>query len=353
LKSEGATPALAPRHAAIAAPTSTPAPLPGPLRSGAEALGGFSLADVRVHRDSPEPAKLGALAFARGSDIHLGPGQERHLPHEAWHVVQQKQGRVNPTTQLKGIPVDQGSSLEAEADHFGARFSSPTALFPRARESAVRSGAGQAGAADVIQLKMGNEGQDPTLSDLTSLNKDINKTFTTYAGALTMTLGLEGKVEHKTVAAVVEALTEPQIKKGKTAIGMEVGTQLGEIAAILRGEWSVPPMASLIHPRTPSPFISTDVGRFNVKTSMSLIPFSVTSEIKPQDVEIDLGGGHVAVLSITYSISAEPTQEPPEAQDSIDWNRVLYNVGQAVLKVIYAIVTLIALVLIFIGLSLA
>src|SRR4051794_29915410 len=70
----------------------TSASLPHALRRNAEALGGFSLADVRVHRDSPEPAKLGAHAFARGSDIHLGPGQEEHLPHEAWHVVQQKQG---------------------------------------------------------------------------------------------------------------------------------------------------------------------------------------------------------------------------------------------------------------------
>ena len=29
-----------------------------------------------------------ALAYAQGSDIHLAPGQEQHLPHEAWHVVQ-------------------------------------------------------------------------------------------------------------------------------------------------------------------------------------------------------------------------------------------------------------------------
>ena len=29
----------------------------------------------------------------RARDIHLGPGQEKHLPHEAWHVVQQKQGQ--------------------------------------------------------------------------------------------------------------------------------------------------------------------------------------------------------------------------------------------------------------------
>ena len=25
-----------------------------------------------------------------GQDMPIGPGEERHLPHEAWHVVQQK-----------------------------------------------------------------------------------------------------------------------------------------------------------------------------------------------------------------------------------------------------------------------
>jgi hypothetical protein len=28
----------------------------------------------------------------RVADIHIGPGQEKHLAHEAWHTVQQKQG---------------------------------------------------------------------------------------------------------------------------------------------------------------------------------------------------------------------------------------------------------------------
>src|SRR6185503_18138058 len=68
------------------------------------------------------PARLGAFAYTQGSDIHLGPGQERHLPHEAWHVVQQKQGRVAPTRQLMGgAPVNDDRGLEREADLMGAR----------------------------------------------------------------------------------------------------------------------------------------------------------------------------------------------------------------------------------------
>lgn len=125
LKSEGAT-LTRPRAAAPA-----PAPLPERLRSGAEALGGFSLADVRVHRNSPEPAKLGALAFARGGDIHLGPGQEQHLPHEAWHVVQQKQGRVQATGRIGGIATNSDARLEDEADTMADRV---TSRFPSVPE---------------------------------------------------------------------------------------------------------------------------------------------------------------------------------------------------------------------------
>jgi hypothetical protein len=39
---------------------------------------------------------MNALAFAQGADVHLAPGQESFLQHEAWHVVQQRQGKGNP-----------------------------------------------------------------------------------------------------------------------------------------------------------------------------------------------------------------------------------------------------------------
>ncbi|WP_197714561.1 eCIS core domain-containing protein [Nitrosomonas supralitoralis] len=66
--------------------------LPDNLKSGIENLSGYSMDDVKVHRNSDKPDQLQAHAYAQGTDIHLGPGQEKHLPHEAWHVVQQKQG---------------------------------------------------------------------------------------------------------------------------------------------------------------------------------------------------------------------------------------------------------------------
>ena len=96
--------------------------LPDNLKSGVENLSGHSLDDVKVHYGSSKPAELQAHAYAQGTDIHVAPGQEKHLPHEAWHVVQQKEGRVRPTKQLKGTThINDDAGLEAEADVMGAK----------------------------------------------------------------------------------------------------------------------------------------------------------------------------------------------------------------------------------------
>lgn len=95
--------------------------LPNNIKNGIENLSGMSLDDVKVHYNSDKPKGVGAHAYAQGNDIHVGPGQEKHLAHEAWHVVQQRQGRVNPTTSVKGLPVNDNPALEKEADVMGAK----------------------------------------------------------------------------------------------------------------------------------------------------------------------------------------------------------------------------------------
>ncbi len=96
--------------------------LPDTLKTGIETLSGYSMDDVKVHYNSPAPAQLQAHAYAQGTDIHVAPGQEQHLPHEAWHVVQQKQGRVQPTQQLKGkVNINDDTGLEKEADVMGGK----------------------------------------------------------------------------------------------------------------------------------------------------------------------------------------------------------------------------------------
>ena len=74
---------------------------PDNLRAGLEKLSGVELSDVKVHHNSHKPQQVGALAYTKGNDIHIAPGQEKYLPHEGWHAVQQKQGIVKPTLQMK------------------------------------------------------------------------------------------------------------------------------------------------------------------------------------------------------------------------------------------------------------
>jgi hypothetical protein len=96
--------------------------LPDNLKNGIENLSGYAMDDVTVHYNSSKPAQLRAHAYTQGTAIHVAPGQQQHLPHEAWHVVQQKQGRVKPTLQMKGkVNVNDDGGLEREADVMGER----------------------------------------------------------------------------------------------------------------------------------------------------------------------------------------------------------------------------------------
>lgn len=99
------------------------AALPAVLQSGVQALSGLALDDVQVRHGSSLPARYGALAITQGKTIHLAPGQDQHLAHEAWHVVQQRQGRVAATLPAQAglAPVNDDAALEAEADVMGQR----------------------------------------------------------------------------------------------------------------------------------------------------------------------------------------------------------------------------------------
>ncbi|NEQ77116.1 MAG: DUF4157 domain-containing protein [Okeania sp. SIO2C9] len=103
------------------APVENRTGIPDSLKVGLEQLSGLDMSGVRVHYNSAKPAQLNALAYTQGQNIEVGPGQERHLPHEGWHVVQQMQGRVKPTMQTKGMSINDDAALECEADVFGQK----------------------------------------------------------------------------------------------------------------------------------------------------------------------------------------------------------------------------------------
>jgi len=97
--------------------------LPNSLQTNIEHLAGTPMDDVEVHYNSREPSRFGAKAVTRDDQIHLSPGEEDQLHHEAWHAAQQKQGRVNATGNIDGFPVNSQPALEHEADIMGARAS--------------------------------------------------------------------------------------------------------------------------------------------------------------------------------------------------------------------------------------
>jgi hypothetical protein len=78
------------QDSAVASKSANRSGLPDNLKAGIESLSGLDLSEVRVHYNSGKPAQLSALAYAQGDDVHVAPEEERHLPHEAWHVVQQR-----------------------------------------------------------------------------------------------------------------------------------------------------------------------------------------------------------------------------------------------------------------------
>ncbi len=92
--------------------------IPDNMKKRFEEFSAVSFDDVRVHYNSEKPARLNALAYTKGTQVYIAPGQDKHLPHELGHVVQQKQGRVKPTGKINGMSVNEDAALEREADNF-------------------------------------------------------------------------------------------------------------------------------------------------------------------------------------------------------------------------------------------
>lgn len=103
--------------------------IPDNVKQKMEDSFGTDFSDVRIHSESPQAPEVGALAYTQGTDIHFAPGQfkpdtsagQQLLGHELAHVIQQAEGRVQPTTEVGGMPVNDNEGLEHEADVLGAK----------------------------------------------------------------------------------------------------------------------------------------------------------------------------------------------------------------------------------------
>jgi len=147
--------------------------LPTTLKTGIESLSGINMDDVTVHYNSDKPAQLKAHAYAQGNSIHLASGQERHLPHEAWHVVQQKQNRVRSTTQLKGVQINDDSHLEKEADIMGEKAMNVSVAFSGAAEAGDDSPS-ISDASPVQRVILKDDDKPYSLKELQVLIKDFD-----------------------------------------------------------------------------------------------------------------------------------------------------------------------------------
>lgn len=105
--------------------------IPDAVKQRMEDSFGTDFSSVWVHPESSKAPEVGALAYTQGTDIHFAPGQfkpdttagQELLGHELTHVVQQAEGRVQPTTEIGGMPVNDSEALEHEADVMGERVS--------------------------------------------------------------------------------------------------------------------------------------------------------------------------------------------------------------------------------------
>ncbi|NIM17452.1 MAG: DUF4157 domain-containing protein [Candidatus Aminicenantes bacterium] len=105
--------------------------IPEEVRANMENTFQANFSDVKVHPDSSKAPDVGALAYTQGSDIHFAPGQYKPdtssgrqlLAHELTHVQQQREGKVKPTTEVSGLPVNDDPSFEKEADKMGSKVS--------------------------------------------------------------------------------------------------------------------------------------------------------------------------------------------------------------------------------------
>lgn len=111
----------------IKSSTGSSTKMPESIQGKMEQSFNADFSDVNIHTNSDQATDLTAHAFTQGQDIHFAPGQynpeskngQELLGHELTHVVQQKQGRVQPTTQLKGVGINDNEGLEKEADEMG------------------------------------------------------------------------------------------------------------------------------------------------------------------------------------------------------------------------------------------
>ncbi len=173
------------------------------------------------HGQEYQPLESATWPTGEGT-IQRQAGQERHLPHEAWHVVQQKQGRVKPTIQAQGISLNNNEGLEREADRMGgvAFNTNPISKHPPILLSDNPRG-------NIVQRKVGFEFQTNLGVGIADKGKQI------FLGEKEWYIeGDQGELEFVTEPFNEEG-SQPELKQMQLAV-TQIAEMAGEIEQIGR-----------------------------------------------------------------------------------------------------------------------
>jgi hypothetical protein len=190
---------------------------------------------VRVH-EGEHASAIGAAAYTQGDQLHFAPGQydpssgrgQELIGHELAHVVQQSEGRVAPTTQFKGLDVNEDSGLEHEADTWGARAARG--------EPVGRSGGGGGGSpSGLLQRKVVQRSPQPTHA-----GRFLDTNYSVIGRGVTMMLEFDPGAEVdatkigltqsvKTVASGSPIVVDPQTAPRQVASGPGQGFEIDRV----------------------------------------------------------------------------------------------------------------------------
>jgi hypothetical protein len=161
--------------------------MPTEVQAKMEGSFGTDFSSVRIH-EGPRSQALGARAYTQGNQLHFAPGEyqpgsesgQALLGHELAHVVQQRQGRVQATTQAKGVGVNDDSALEREADEMGARAARGERVNANAHDAGPTGDTGIQLAADpnaapvqMARYMRALNGDDRVDNEVTSLRREF------------------------------------------------------------------------------------------------------------------------------------------------------------------------------------
>jgi len=154
--------------------------MPDPVRNKMEQSFQTDFSDVRI-REGGVSSESGIQAMTRGNEIVFAPGQYRPhatagqqlLGHELAHVVQQRDGRVHPTEQLKDVAVNDSPALEREADILGQRASRGETVSTAVPSSPSKGRPHAAGG--VLPVQFSKRGHDRFDKKLTHIIEQVQK----------------------------------------------------------------------------------------------------------------------------------------------------------------------------------